>query len=140
MRKPFLRNSAWRTVDRRRHLSVLPRLETKKRKASRVTGSGEASATAPKARNVAVGDAIISLTEEIRMTREQRIAQSSKKTVQEQVVQVLEENCTKRMDEGAFIDAIEVIEDPGKARIFLTLKNPRHRECAAGRWRFSETQ
>lgn len=75
-----------------------------------------------------MGDAIVSLTDELRMAREHRIAESSKKPKQVQAVEVLERSYTGRLEQSAFIDALGLMEDPGKARVFLTLKNRENRD------------
>ncbi|KAK9334838.1 hypothetical protein V1521DRAFT_441688 [Lipomyces starkeyi] len=81
------------------------------------------------------------MVEELRRSRE---AKQYQKTVQETAVDILYRDYETRLDTGAFVEAVNVLESESKARIFTRLKADEKRdrwlEVAIGTEIFSQYQ
>ncbi|KAK9326632.1 hypothetical protein V1520DRAFT_123351, partial [Lipomyces starkeyi] len=94
-----------------------------------------------KRQKVDIANAVTSMVEELRRSRE---AKQYQKTVQETAVDILYRDYETRLDTGAFVEAVNVLESESKARIFTRLKADEKRdrwlEVAIGTEIFSQYQ
>ncbi|KAK9366090.1 hypothetical protein V1509DRAFT_569516, partial [Lipomyces kononenkoae] len=94
-----------------------------------------------KRQKVDLAQAVTTIVEELRRSR---TAKQNQRTVQETAVDILYRDYESRLDTGAFVEAVNVLESESKARIFTRLRADEKRdwwlEVAIGTDIFSQCQ
>jgi hypothetical protein len=81
-----------------------------------------------KKEKIDLGQAITNMADELRRSREAKQEFRDQKIVQEKAIDILYKDYENRLDNDAFVEAINVLESESKARIFTRLKADEKRD------------